>query len=106
MSDGPGSRTRVLVEVLADHPDGLEPDRLIAELRSRWPGVTRRHLDRLVAEAGALVESAGGRLRCVATPGDVGASTAAVRAVAIDLEMLVRETAVAPCTERRIFLRL
>ena len=103
MSDGPGSRTRVLVEVLADHPGGLEPDRLIAELRSRWPGVTRRHLDRLVAEAGALVESAGGRLRCVATPGDVGAPTAAIRAVAIDLEMLVRETAVAPYTERRIW---
>jgi|GEM_PF-3443154 len=104
---------RRIVDLVAERPDGMTLAELTAAARIRFTGLHPRRVTDLVSRAvaaGALTESAG-RLRTPKTdeqpaeppqaPPYGGGS--AIRAVAIDLESVVRTTTTEPFTDKRIF---
>jgi RecQ family ATP-dependent DNA helicase len=102
---------RKLVALLAEHPDGLTINELAEHSRARFPGLAAARVAQLVEQAlaaGAILSS-GGRLRAVAAGDLVGDTvpraqrTGPLRGVVVDLESVVRTTAVEPFTDKRIF---
>lgn len=101
-----------LVEIVLEHPDGLTLAELTTAAQTRFAGLHARRVADLVGRAvtaNALTES-GGRLRVAEAdarpekPGDADAPVGQpLRAVAVDLESVVRTTATEPFTDKRIF---
>lgn len=104
---------RRLVDLVAEHPDGMTLAELTLAAQGRFTGLHPRRIADLVSRAvtaGALVEIAGG-VRAPGTGSAAAESTRAagpvsgqpLRAVAIDLESVVRTTASDPFLDKRIF---
>ena len=103
---------RKLVELLAEHSDGLTHAQLTDRARASFPGLAVARIAQLLSQAIAAgaVESSGGRLRAVVASAEEASNLAPsiqrvgpLRAVVIDLESVVRTTAVEPFTDKRIF---
>ena len=104
---------RQLVTVLGEYPEGLSLAQLALHARARFPRLAAARVAALAREAitaGVIVEE-GGRLR---TAGPAEESLDAdlsqehpsgrpLRAVIVDLESVVRTTAVEPYTDKRIY---
>ncbi|MGO9297742.1 MAG: DEAD/DEAH box helicase, partial [Streptosporangiaceae bacterium] len=104
---------RQLVTVLAEYPDGLSLAQLAEHARARFPRLPAARVAALAREAitaGVIVED-GGRLRTAGPaeePLDADSnqerpSGRPLRAVIVDLESVVRTTAVEPYTDKRIY---
>ena len=107
---GPASQ---LVAVLSEYPDGLSLAQLAARARARFPRLPAARVAALAREAitaGVVVDDHG-RLRA-ARPAEELVDTDSIqgrpggrllRAVIVDLESVVRTTAVEPYTDKRIY---
>jgi len=105
---GPARR---LVDLLAEHQDGLSLAQLAEHARARFHGLPAARVAALIREAlaaGAVVER-GGRLQ-VTAPSEADhpdrippVRTGPLRAVVVDLESVVRTTAAEPYTDKRIY---
>lgn len=106
-SGNPSGRVGALLEALADGP--LDEAGLLEALQRRWPHLRPAQLRRLLGDAGAAVVADDGRWRPAegvavrAAPEPGGGPGRALRAVAFDLEALVRPVADAPHLERAIW---
>ncbi|HET9127047.1 MAG TPA: DEAD/DEAH box helicase [Propionibacteriaceae bacterium] len=99
-------RVAVLLEVLAGGP--LDEAALLDALRLRWPQLRPARLASLLDDAGAAVRQVDGRWQLAAPAGGPAAEertepSRPLRAVAFDLEALVRPVASAPYLERAIW---
>jgi ATP-dependent DNA helicase RecQ len=104
---------RRLVELVAEKPAGLTKRELLTLTQSRFPRLPHQRVADLVARAlaaGALVENAGqlhaahaGKPAGQPIPKATSASDRPLRAIAIDVESVVRATASEPYLDTRIF---
>ncbi len=104
---GPALR---LVSLLAEYHEGLTLPQLIGHARARFHGLHQTRVAALVRDAitAGAVQQRDGRLYATATGGESPASVRArrpgpLRAVVVDLESVVRTTAVEPYTDKRIY---
>ncbi|WP_347059733.1 DEAD/DEAH box helicase [Blastococcus sp. HT6-30] len=105
-----------LIDLIAEHPDGLTSAELIAVAQTRFPRLDPRRVTDLVARALAAgaVHETGGRLHGFTAAMPTATTSAQetapapsgsrpLRAVALDLESVVKTTATEPYLDKRIF---
>ncbi|WP_225844918.1 DEAD/DEAH box helicase [Streptomyces sp. HPF1205] len=107
----PGA-VRKIVELVGEAPEGIARADIAAVARSRHAGLPEARLTKLVAQAVAagLLQEANGRLVSPAaqeaqqiTAQPSGTGRRGLRAVAIDLESIVRTVAAEPYLERHVY---
>lgn len=106
-------QARDIWEILALHAKGLTETELLAHARARWPGIDIGRLNAVIARRPDAFRRDGARTLAVDpdASADVGTDVAAPappddrprRAVALDLESIVRLSASAPHREQRIY---
>ncbi len=106
-------QTRDIWEILAPHAEGLTEVELLERACARWPGIDMGRLNAAIARRPDAFRRDGDRTLAVDpdASADVGTEVAAPappddrprRAVALDLESIVRLSASAPHREQRIY---
>jgi RecQ family ATP-dependent DNA helicase len=98
-----------ILEVLGEHPDGMERPELLLALRERWPNLLPEQLERYFVSAGEAITEVDGRLSAapMAHSQDAAAEVAGRseprRFVAIDLESVVKPIVDEPYREQHVF---
>ena len=96
-----------ILQVLRQHPGGLDRRSLLLALQERWPYLMAEQLDRYLTSAGEAIVEVDGRLSAAATEQAVdyaeGQTDELRRFVAVDLESIVRPIIEEPYREQHVF---